>query len=136
MAQTIPPHPTAPINTDKKWLTLEEAAAILNKPERQAHGLMLRNSIVTNREGRHSLWSARQVKALAERENPTKPVVVAAAHPPHNPIAPSSNCANCGDVAHFTGTRQGNRVSLCSRCFRDASFTGVRSGTSAQVVTA
>lgn len=120
----------------KKWVTLDEAAAIFGLTDRQAHGLLTRNSIITWRDEKKWHWSGRQVRALASRLQDK--VSVPAAAPAAKRSSPVDGCCGvCGsDDAHFTGQRKGEQVALCFRCFNDASYTAVRHGQTVQVVTA
>ena len=128
----------SPASVDsRKWITLEEAAAILKLSNRSAQGLMTRNSIMTLREEKRHYWSRRQVVALAERVNPTKSATVpkAAARRPTSPVDGKCGVCQCNN-AHFTGTRNKERIPLCFRCFTEASYTAIRHGQSVRVVTA
>lgn len=128
--------PIESINLNKKWLSIEEAAAILKMTIRSAHGAMKRHSVASWRGDKKHYWSTQQVVALAERLSPTVKV-----HAPKFPAARVSSpvdgdCEVCKrEKAHFTGERMGVRIPLCFRCFNDASYTAVRHGQSVRVVT-
>lgn len=129
--------PLEAVNLNKKWFSLEEAAAILKMPARAAHGALKRHSIASWRDEKKHYWPARQVVALAERLSPPLKPKLSKVAPVRMSSPVDGDCDVCKhEKAHFTGERGGKRIPLCFRCFTEASYTAVRHGQSVRVVTA